>query len=96
MSTSTGAPRKGVTMRSRAGAPVAGRAPGPRRRRARSAAWQRWIPYLFLLPALVLELVVHFGPMLAGVAMSLHKLTQYQLAQWWKAPWSWLDNYRVV
>lgn len=60
---------------------------GPRR---------RWVPYLFLFPALVLELGVHFGPMVAGVVMSVLKLTQYQLAQWWDAPFSGFGNYRVV
>jgi multiple sugar transport system permease protein len=58
--------------------------------------WRRWTPYLFLLPALALELFVHFGPMVAGVVMSLLKLTQYQLARWWEAPWAGLANYRVV
>jgi multiple sugar transport system permease protein len=56
----------------------------------------RWAPYVFLVPALVLELLVHFGPMLAGVTMSALKLTQYQLAHWWEAPWNGLGNYRVV
>lgn len=67
-----------------------GRTPGRPTRRS------RWTPYLFLLPALVLELFVHFGPMAAGVVMSLLKLTQYQLSHWWEAPWSGLRNYRVV
>jgi multiple sugar transport system permease protein len=68
--------------------------PGPGRK-SRSR-WRRWTPYLFLLPALALELFVHFGPMVAGVVMSLLKLTQYQLARWWEAPWAGLANYRVV
>ena len=55
-----------------------------------------WSPYLFLLPALVLELVVHFGPMVAGLTMSFLKLTQYQLARWWQAPFAGLENFRVV
>jgi multiple sugar transport system permease protein len=65
----------------------------PPRRQTRR---RRWTPYLFLLPALVLELFVHFGPMLAGVLMSGLQLTQFQLAQWWEAPWAGLANYRVV
>jgi multiple sugar transport system permease protein len=65
--------------------------PPQRRRRPRT-----WSPYLFLLPALVLELVVHFGPMVAGLAMSFLKLTQYQLARWWQAPFAGLENFRVV
>jgi multiple sugar transport system permease protein len=71
-------------------------APDSAPRRRRSVARQRRTPYLFLLPALVLELFVHFGPMLVGALMSLLTLTQYQLARWWEAPWAGLDNYRVV
>ncbi len=55
-----------------------------------------WSPYLFLLPALILELVVHFGPMVAGLTMGFLKLTQYQLARWWQAPFAGLENFRVV
>ncbi|MFH9003023.1 carbohydrate ABC transporter permease [Streptomyces afghaniensis] len=55
-----------------------------------------WIPYVFLLPALLLELVVHFGPMVSGLTMSAMKLTQYQLAQWWNAPFAGADNYKAV
>jgi multiple sugar transport system permease protein len=34
--------------------------------------------------------------MVAGVVMSLLKLTQFQLGNWWKAPWVGLDNFKVV
>lgn len=71
--------------------PVRARGPRPRR-----PGWARWVPYAFLGPALVLELVVHFGPMLAGLLMSFLELTQYQLSQWWEAPLDGLGNYRVV
>lgn len=54
------------------------------------------MPYLFLLPALVLELFVHFIPMVAGLVMSTLQLTQYQLSQWWRAPWVGLSNYRTI
>jgi multiple sugar transport system permease protein len=67
----------------------------PRRRGGKQSP-RRWIPYLFLLPALVLELAVHIGPMVAGVLMSGLRLTQYQLAHWWQAPWAGLGNYRVI
>lgn len=56
----------------------------------------RLIPYVFLLPALALELVVHFIPMVCGVVLSGLRLTQFQLANWWNAPWAGLDNYAVV
>ncbi|MFC4470202.1 carbohydrate ABC transporter permease [Streptomyces xiangluensis] len=69
---------------------------GPRNGKASKSGRYRWTPYVFLLPALALELVVHFGPMLAGLAMSAMKLTQYQLAQWWTAPFTGADNYKAV
>ncbi len=69
----------------------------PPGRQARGvASRQKWVPYLFLLPALILELAVHFGPMVAGLLMSMLRLTQYQLANWWNAPWAGARNYRVV
>ncbi|WP_084701048.1 carbohydrate ABC transporter permease [Cryptosporangium arvum] len=57
---------------------------------------RRWTPYWFLLPALLLELFIHFGPMLVGALMSLLRLTQFQLGRWWEAPWAGTGNYRVV
>jgi len=44
----------------------------------------------------VLEVGVHFLPMVAGVVMSGLQLTQFHLATWWAAPWVGLANYRVV
>ncbi|MBA9003316.1 carbohydrate ABC transporter permease [Thermomonospora cellulosilytica] len=64
----------------------------PRRRRGRRIA----LPYLLLLPALVLELLVHLVPMLVGLAMSLRRLTQFHIRNWSAAPPAGLDNYRVV
>jgi multiple sugar transport system permease protein len=88
-----------TTSPPRAGKPSGhGAAGAPRAvpRRAGTGVLRSRIPYLFLLPALILEVVVHFGPMLAGAAMSAMKLTQYQLASWWEAPFAGIDNYRVV
>jgi hypothetical protein len=76
-----GSTRAGRAIPARPGKPVKpGRthASGPKTGRAGRDARRHWVPYLFLLPALVLELFVHFGPMLAGVLMSGLKLTQYQ------------------
>ncbi len=68
-------------------------APRPRRRtRARGAA----LPYLLLLPALVLELLVHLVPMVIGVVMSFKELTQFFVRDWGSAPWTGLGNYRVA
>ncbi|MEU3840388.1 sugar ABC transporter permease [Streptomyces sp. NPDC028635] len=68
----------------RAGAP---RRPGRIRRAT--------LPYLLLLPALVLELLVHLVPMVIGVVMSFKELTQFFIRDWGSAPWAGLDNYTV-
>ncbi|MES9555038.1 sugar ABC transporter permease [Streptomyces sp. NPDC007076] len=53
------------------------------------------LPYLLLLPALVLELLVHLVPMLIGIVMSFKELTQFYIRDWGTAPWAGLDNYAV-
>ncbi|MFG2617478.1 carbohydrate ABC transporter permease [Streptomyces sp. NPDC048507] len=80
----------------RRGAPPAGR---PRRRggprhpgRARRTA----LPYLLLLPALVLELLVHLVPMVMGIVASFRELTQFHIRDWTGAPWAGFDNYRLA
>ncbi|WP_328548901.1 sugar ABC transporter permease [Streptomyces platensis] len=54
------------------------------------------LPYFLLLPALLLELLVHLVPMVIGVVMSFKELTQLQIAHWGAAPWKALGNYRVT
>ncbi|MYX07978.1 ABC transporter permease subunit [Streptomyces sp. SID8375] len=54
------------------------------------------LPYLLLLPALLLELLVHLVPMVIGIVMSFKELTQLHIAHWSTAPWKALDNYRVT
>ncbi|MFI9155818.1 carbohydrate ABC transporter permease [Streptomyces sp. NPDC053367] len=70
-----------------------GAARGPRRRTGRSH--RAWLPYLLLLPALVLELLVHLVPMVMGIVMSFKELTQFTLRDWGAAPWNALDNYEM-
>ncbi|MET7886700.1 carbohydrate ABC transporter permease [Streptomyces avermitilis] len=53
------------------------------------------LPYLLLLPALLLELLVHLVPMVIGIVMSFKELTQFYIRGWGTAPWSGLDNYQV-
>ncbi|MED7821429.1 carbohydrate ABC transporter permease [Streptomyces chiangmaiensis] len=53
------------------------------------------LPYLLLLPALVLELLVHLVPMVIGIVMSFKELTQFYIRDWGTAPWSGFDNYKV-
>jgi multiple sugar transport system permease protein len=69
-----------------------GTARGPRRPgRIRRIA----LPYLLLLPALILELLVHLVPMVIGTVMSFKELTQFYIRDWGTAPWTGLDNYHV-
>ncbi|MDI5967554.1 carbohydrate ABC transporter permease [Streptantibioticus silvisoli] len=65
-----------------------GPAPGRLRRRA--------LPYLFLLPALILELLIHLIPILTGIAISFKQLTQFYIRDWGSAPWAGLGNYKVA
>ncbi|MFI6345803.1 carbohydrate ABC transporter permease [Streptomyces sp. NPDC050560] len=53
------------------------------------------LPYLLLLPALLLELLVHLVPMVVGIFMSFKELTQFYLRDWGAAPWTGLDNFRL-
>lgn len=54
------------------------------------------LPYLLLLPALLLELLIHLMPIALGIAMSFKELTQFYLRDWGAAPWSGLDNFEVA
>ncbi|MEU9957625.1 sugar ABC transporter permease [Streptomyces sp. NPDC050982] len=67
--------------------------PAPRRRtgRVRRIA----LPYLLLLPALLLELLVHLVPMVIGIVMSFKELTQFYIRDWGAAPWAGFDNYSL-
>ncbi|MFB8239119.1 carbohydrate ABC transporter permease [Kitasatospora purpeofusca] len=62
------------------------------RRRAGTTA----LPYLLLLPALLLELAVHLVPMVLGTVMSLKRLTQFFIRDWTAAPWAGLANFRTA
>ncbi|MFR9800581.1 carbohydrate ABC transporter permease [Streptomyces sp. MS06] len=53
------------------------------------------LPYLLLLPALALELLVHLVPMVIGIVMSFKELTQFYIRDWGSAPWSGLRNYSM-
>ena len=68
----------------------------PTRRGRFRGQGRRWIPYAFLLPALALELLIHFVPIVLGVAMSGLRVTQYQISHWWEAPFTGLENFRIV
>jgi multiple sugar transport system permease protein len=54
------------------------------------------VPYLMVLPALLLELLVHIVPMFAGIWMSFVQLTQFYIRDWSTAPWAGLGNYKIA
>ncbi|WUN30069.1 sugar ABC transporter permease [Kitasatospora sp. NBC_00315] len=54
------------------------------------------LPYLLLLPALALELLIHLIPMVVGIVMSFKQLTQFFIRDWSAAPWTGLGNYRTA
>ncbi|MDL4818497.1 carbohydrate ABC transporter permease [Actinomadura opuntiae] len=68
------------------------RRPGRLRRRVRNAG----VPYLLLLPALLLELLIHLVPMVVGIVMSFKELTQFYIRDWGRAPWTALNNYHLA
>jgi multiple sugar transport system permease protein len=54
------------------------------------------LPYLLLLPALALELLIHIVPMVFGIVISFKSLTLFYIRNWSKAPWAGLDNFRLA
>ena len=69
------------------------RTPSPPRKRRRR---RELLPYLLILPAVVLELLIHIVPLLFGVGISFLKLTQFYLRNWTAAPVAGFDNYRLA
>ncbi|MFH9294876.1 carbohydrate ABC transporter permease [Streptomyces sp. NPDC017520] len=57
---------------------------------------QGGLPYLLLLPAVLLELLIHIVPMVIGIVMSFRQLTQFFISNWGAAPWIGLDNYSIA
>ena len=72
-------------------APVTGR-----RRRRGTNRRHPWLPYLLLLPAVVMELLIHIIPMATGIWMSFIKLTRFYIANWSAAPFAGLNNYKIA
>ena len=64
--------------------------------RRRRPPWKGATPYLLVLPAVVLELLIHIIPMLVGIWMSFIQLTQFFIANWSQAPFVGLDNYKIA
>jgi multiple sugar transport system permease protein len=55
---------------------------------------RQWLPYVLLIPVLLLELLIHIIPMVVGVAISFFNLTQFYIRDWRHAPFVGFDNYR--
>ena len=72
---------------------VADSAPSPPRTRRRR---RELLPYLLLLPAIFLELLIHIVPMLAGVGISFLQLTEFYLSNWRAAPFAGTSNYAIA
>ncbi|WP_394216592.1 carbohydrate ABC transporter permease [Brachybacterium vulturis] len=64
--------------------------PAPRRPR------RTWFPYLILLPAVILEVLIHIIPMVTGFWMSFVELTKFFIRRWTEAPFAGLENYRIA
>ncbi|MEU5566184.1 MULTISPECIES: carbohydrate ABC transporter permease [Micromonospora] len=91
MATSTTAPGARPDRRD-PGAATAAPAPARRPRRPRRSL----LPYLLLVPAVLLELAIHVIPMVVGVWMSLLELTQFHIRDWSTAPFIGLENYKAT
>ncbi|MFC7465047.1 carbohydrate ABC transporter permease [Brachybacterium sp. GCM10030252] len=63
--------------------------PAPRRPR------RNWFPYLIILPAVLLELLIHIVPMVTGFWMSFIELTKFFIRRWGEAPFVGLENYQI-
>ncbi|CAL9334574.1 carbohydrate ABC transporter permease [Streptomyces sp. enrichment culture] len=70
--------------------------PGAPRKRRSGRLRRISLPYLLLLPALLLELLVHLVPMVIGIAVSFKELTQFYIRDWTTAPWAAFDNYSLA
>ncbi|MFE4534412.1 carbohydrate ABC transporter permease [Streptomyces scopuliridis] len=57
---------------------------------------QGGLPYLLLLPAVVLELLIHLIPMVIGIWVSFRQLTQFFIRNWGNSPFAGFDNYRIA
>lgn len=81
-----------LTSPSGTSAPAPTSGPPPTRRRPH----RTWFPYLILLPAVVLEVLIHIIPMVTGFWMSFVELTKFFIRRWTEAPFSGLENYRIA
>ena len=80
------------TIRAEKGVTASAPSPPPKRR-----WWRRGsLPYILLIPAILLELLIHIIPMLAGVGISFLQLTLFFLRNWQAAPFAGFSNYAIA
>lgn len=53
----------------------------------------RFFPYALVLPAGVMELLIHIVPMALGVWIAFLDLTQFTISNWTQAPFAGVDNF---
>jgi multiple sugar transport system permease protein len=59
--------------------------------------WQKHkVPYLFVMPAVIAMLLLHFSPLIQGIWMSFLRLDLFTLSRYLAAPWVGLSNYWSV
>jgi multiple sugar transport system permease protein len=76
---------------------ASGRRGGPGRRPRQAGRLRNLsLPYMLLLPAILLELLVHLVPMILGIVMSFRGITQFFIRNWTQAPWAGLHNFRIA
>jgi multiple sugar transport system permease protein len=85
-----------ATAPSRGDGSLPGSARGREKPRRSYSIGRGAVPYLLVLPAIVMELLIHLVPMVVGVVMSFKELTQFYIRNWGQAPGAGLRNYHVV
>ena len=81
------APQPGLVPAKVPAPPAAGTAPPVRKKK------KSFLPYGLVLPAALLELLIHIGPMILGVWIAFISLTQLNLTNWLNAPFVGLQNF---
>nr|WTB28689.1 sugar ABC transporter permease [Streptomyces sp. NBC_00830] len=89
--TPSSGPRAGSTEKTDSGG-----ARGRRLPRIPDRIRQGGLPYLLLLPAVVLELLIHIIPMVIGIWASFRQLTQFFIRNWGNSPSAGFDNYKIA
>lgn len=84
-----------MTTTDQAQAAAAARAQAKAHRQTQSRKDRR-LAYWLILPAFLLEMLIHIGPMLLGVWIAFLGLTQRTLRNWTEAPFVGLENFKAA